>query len=149
MRTGPASRRCASRHPLSLLAEGSGYWRYVPGPDGTVRFLTGYDYRPRWGRAGALVDRLVFRPLMGWAAGPAPDPDRSGARTDGTGVRPYRPGARTGVRAAAYRRPADTRTALRAPTFRRTARSAASSSTRPGTSPFVGMTPRFRALEEP
>lgn len=59
--------RFASRHPLSLLAEGSGYWRYVPGPDGSVRFLTGYDYRPRWGRAGALADRLVFRPLMGWA----------------------------------------------------------------------------------
>ncbi|MCX5303663.1 hypothetical protein OG304_09410 [Streptomyces sp. NBC_00160] len=58
--------RFASQHPLSLLAEGSGYWRYVPGPDG-IRFLTGYDYRPRWGRFGALADRLVFRPLMGWA----------------------------------------------------------------------------------
>lgn len=58
--------RFASGHPLSLLAEGSGYWRYVPGPTG-VRFLTGYDYRPRWGRCGALADRLVFRPLMGWA----------------------------------------------------------------------------------
>ncbi|MFJ2748724.1 MULTISPECIES: hypothetical protein [unclassified Streptomyces] len=58
--------RFASEHPLSLLAEGSGYWRYVPGPDG-IRFLTGYDYRPRWGRFGALADRLVFRPLMGWA----------------------------------------------------------------------------------
>ncbi|WP_418959191.1 hypothetical protein [Streptomyces tritici] len=58
--------RFASPHPLSLLAEGSGYWRYVPGPDG-VRFLTGYDYRPRWGRFGRVADRLVFRPLMGWA----------------------------------------------------------------------------------
>ncbi|MFE1870165.1 hypothetical protein ACFW9N_04560 [Streptomyces sp. NPDC059496] len=58
--------RFASEHPLSLLAEGSGYWRYVPGPDG-IRFLTGYDYRPRWGRFGTLADRLVFRPLMGWA----------------------------------------------------------------------------------
>uniref|UniRef100_A0AAU2JXA5 Membrane protein YndG n=1 Tax=Streptomyces sp. NBC_00049 TaxID=2903617 RepID=A0AAU2JXA5_9ACTN len=58
--------RFASGHPLSLLAEGSGYWRYVPGPDG-IRFLTGYDYRPRWGRFGSLADRLVFRPLMGWA----------------------------------------------------------------------------------
>ncbi|MFD7783135.1 hypothetical protein ACFV4Q_08615 [Streptomyces nojiriensis] len=58
--------RFASEHPLSLLAEGSGYWRYVPGPEG-IRFLTGYDYRPRWGRFGALADRLVFRPLMGWA----------------------------------------------------------------------------------
>lgn len=58
--------RFASPHPLSLLAEGSGYWRYVPVPDG-VRFLTGYDYRPRWGRFGAVADRWVFRPLMGWA----------------------------------------------------------------------------------
>ncbi|GAA2506990.1 hypothetical protein [Streptomyces gobitricini] len=58
--------RFASPDPLSLLAEGSGYWRYVPTPDG-VRFLTGYDYRPRWGRFGATADRLVFRPLMGWA----------------------------------------------------------------------------------
>ncbi|MFJ8662562.1 hypothetical protein [Streptomyces sp. NPDC093795] len=58
--------RFASGHPRSLLAEGSGYWRYVPTPDG-VRFLTGYDYRPRWGRFGRVADRLVFRPLMGWA----------------------------------------------------------------------------------
>ncbi|MFD3992499.1 hypothetical protein [Streptomyces sp. NPDC058548] len=58
--------RFSSPHPLSLLAEGSGYWRYVPTADG-VRFLTGYDYRPRWGRPGRLADRLVFRPLMGWA----------------------------------------------------------------------------------
>ncbi|MEV8622780.1 hypothetical protein [Streptomyces sp. NBC_01268] len=58
--------RFSSPHPLSPLAEGSGYWRYVPGRDG-VRFLTGYDYRPRWGRFGRLADRLLFRPLMGWA----------------------------------------------------------------------------------
>ncbi|MGW3559394.1 hypothetical protein ACWDNT_18800 [Streptomyces sp. NPDC000963] len=58
--------RFASAHPLSLLAEGSGYWRYVPTADG-VRFLTGYDYRPRWGRFGRAADRLLFRPLMGWA----------------------------------------------------------------------------------
>ncbi|MFE1772865.1 hypothetical protein [Streptomyces sp. NPDC059008] len=58
--------RFASPQRLSLLAEGSGYWRYVPTADG-VRFLTGYDYRPRWGRFGAVADRTVFRPLMGWA----------------------------------------------------------------------------------
>lgn len=67
---GPDGRRVsvlrfASAHPLSLLAEGSGYWRYVPTPDG-IRFLTGYDYRPRWGRFGAVADRWMFRPLMGW-----------------------------------------------------------------------------------
>lgn len=64
--TRTSALRFSSAHPLSLLAEGSGYWRYVPDGDG-VRFLTGYDYRPRWGRFGALADRLVLRPSMGWA----------------------------------------------------------------------------------
>ncbi|MFD3515220.1 hypothetical protein [Streptomyces sp. NPDC058657] len=64
--TRTSALRFSSPHPLSLLAEGSGYWRYVPTGDG-VRFLTGYDYRPRWGAAGAVADRLLFRPLMGWA----------------------------------------------------------------------------------
>ncbi|MFF9621347.1 hypothetical protein [Streptomyces griseosporeus] len=64
--TRTSALRFASPHPLSLLAEGSGYWRYVPDGDG-IRFLTGYDYRPRWGRFGALADRWLFRPLMGWA----------------------------------------------------------------------------------
>ncbi|MFJ3967285.1 hypothetical protein ACIPYR_03790 [Streptomyces parvus] len=58
--------RFASPERLSLLAEGSGYWRYVHTADG-IRFLTGYDYRTRWGRFGAVADRLAFRPLMGWA----------------------------------------------------------------------------------
>ncbi|AZM55588.1 hypothetical protein DMA15_25895 [Streptomyces sp. WAC 01529] len=66
--TRTSALRFASPHPLSLIEEGSGYWRYVPTPDGDgIRFLTGYDYRPRWGRLGALADRAVFRPLMGWA----------------------------------------------------------------------------------
>ncbi|GAA3218503.1 hypothetical protein MTQ10_08425 [Streptomyces sp. XM83C] len=64
--TRTSALRFASPHPLSLLAEGSGYWRYVPDGDG-VRFLTGYDYRTRWGRLGAFADRRLFRPLMGWA----------------------------------------------------------------------------------
>ncbi|MGW7379699.1 hypothetical protein [Streptomyces sp. NPDC054794] len=64
--TRTSALRFASPDPLSLLAEGSGYWRYLPDTDG-VRFLTGYDYRPRWGAFGALADRLLFRPLMGWA----------------------------------------------------------------------------------
>jgi hypothetical protein len=50
----------------SLIEEGSGYWRYVPTADG-VTFLTWYDYRTRWGAAGRLIDRLLFRPLIGWA----------------------------------------------------------------------------------
>jgi hypothetical protein len=58
--------RFASDAPLSLIREGSGYWKYIPTRDG-VRFLTWYDYRPRFGAAGALFDRLIFRPLIGWA----------------------------------------------------------------------------------
>jgi hypothetical protein len=50
-----------SRHPLSPIRSGAGYWRYEPTPHGVV-FRTGYDYRPGWGRA---VD-LVVRPLLGW-----------------------------------------------------------------------------------
>ncbi|WP_199545885.1 hypothetical protein [Streptomyces sp. N35] len=64
--TRTSALRFSSPHPLSLLEEGSGYWRYVPEGDG-VRFITGYDYTPRWGRFGKAADRLVLRPLMGWA----------------------------------------------------------------------------------
>jgi hypothetical protein len=56
--------RFSSAHPLSLIRSGAGYWRYVPTSAG-VRFLTGYDYQPGWGRLGALVDR-PFRLLLGW-----------------------------------------------------------------------------------
>ncbi|MBB1245428.1 hypothetical protein GL263_17930 [Streptomyces durbertensis] len=65
--TRTSALRFASPDRLSLIAEGRGYWRYVPEPDGTVRFLTGYDYQPRGGRFGRIADRLVFRPVMGWA----------------------------------------------------------------------------------
>lgn len=58
--------RFGSPDPLSLIAQGSGWWRYVPTPEGT-RFLTGYDYEPGWGVLGRGVDRLVFRRLLGWA----------------------------------------------------------------------------------
>lgn len=53
--------RFSSEDLLSPIRCGSGYWRYVPTADG-VLFLTGYDYRPGWGRAADLV----VRPLMGW-----------------------------------------------------------------------------------
>jgi hypothetical protein len=57
--------RFASDDRRSLIAHGGGYWRYVPAAGG-VRFLTGYDYVPRWGHLGRLADRL-FRPVFGWA----------------------------------------------------------------------------------
>jgi hypothetical protein len=50
----------------SIIAAGAGYWRYVPTDDG-IRFLTRFDYRPRWGRAGEIIDRHLFRPVFGWA----------------------------------------------------------------------------------
>jgi len=56
----------ASDAPLSIIREGSGYWKYVP-TRGGVRFLTWYDYRTRFGLVGAIFDRLVFRPVIGWA----------------------------------------------------------------------------------
>lgn len=61
-----SSLRFWSDDPTSLIREGSGYWRYVPEGDG-VRFLTRYDYRTRFGVAGRVLDRLAFRPLLGWA----------------------------------------------------------------------------------
>lgn len=61
-----SSLKFASADPKSLIREGSGYWRYIPTPAG-LRFLTWYDYSVRFGAAGRLVDRLVFRPLIGWA----------------------------------------------------------------------------------
>ena len=61
-----SSLRFWSADPRSLILEGSGYWKYVPGPD-VVRFVTRYDYRTRFGALGRLADRLAFRPLLGWA----------------------------------------------------------------------------------
>lgn len=56
----------ASADPKSLIREGSGYWRYVSTSAG-LRFFTWYDYRVRFGVLGRLIDRALFRPLMGWA----------------------------------------------------------------------------------
>ncbi|HET6248040.1 MAG TPA: DoxX-like family protein [Tepidisphaeraceae bacterium] len=58
-----------SDDPKSLIRKGSGFWKYIPPADSTgrVRFLTRYDYDVRFGIAGRWVDRLAFRPLLGWA----------------------------------------------------------------------------------
>ena len=61
-----SSLRFASDDPKSLIRTGSGYWRYIPLAEG-VRFFTWYDYATRFGVFGRMVDRSVFRPLMGWA----------------------------------------------------------------------------------
>lgn len=56
----------SSSDARSIIREGSGYWKYIPSAEG-IRFLTWYDYRTRFGAVGALFDRLLFRPLIGWA----------------------------------------------------------------------------------
>ena len=72
--TGDGSRvsslRFWSDSPLLLIREGSGYWRYLPAHPQShpqhLRFLTWYDYQPRFGPLGRSFD-LLFRPLIGWA----------------------------------------------------------------------------------
>ena len=89
---GPAGAPCPlrfwSQDPKSLIREGSGYWKYVPhGDDGrTILFLTLYHYRVRFGALGRFLDRLLFRPLIGWAT--AWSFDR--LRLDREGYRPSR-----------------------------------------------------------
>jgi DoxX-like family len=56
----------SSADSRSIIREGAGYWKYTPTANGII-FLTWYDYHTRFGAFGAIVDRLVFQPLMGWA----------------------------------------------------------------------------------
>jgi uncharacterized membrane protein YphA (DoxX/SURF4 family) len=70
-RTDPQGQRTSalkfwSDDPKSLIREGTGYWKYTPAENG-IRFVTGYDYRVRFGGVGRIFDALVFRPLLGWA----------------------------------------------------------------------------------
>jgi len=55
-----------SEDQRSLIAEGNGYWKYIEAGS-EVRFFTWYDYKTRYGKVGWGFDRIVFRPLMGWA----------------------------------------------------------------------------------
>lgn len=63
-----------SDDPKSLIRTGSGYWKYLPEKNVTatgrvscIRFLTWYDYEARFGPLGKILDRIAFRPLIGWA----------------------------------------------------------------------------------
>jgi hypothetical protein len=60
--TRTSALRFTSAGRLSPLGSGRGYWRYIPTPSG-VRFCTGYDYRPGWGR---LSDAMGLRWFIGW-----------------------------------------------------------------------------------
>ncbi|MDX5339380.1 MAG: DoxX-like family protein [Cyclobacteriaceae bacterium] len=56
----------SSDSQISIIKQGSGYWKYVPEASG-IKFFTGYDYKTRWGLLGNLIDKVIFRPLMIWA----------------------------------------------------------------------------------
>lgn len=59
--------RFRSDQRISLIQEGSGYWKYTRSGDGSITFCTRYDYQTRFGVLGAWFDRLLFRPLFGTA----------------------------------------------------------------------------------
>lgn len=56
----------SSNGNISIIKQGSGYWKYVP-ETGGIRFFTGYNYETHWGLFGKLIDMFIFRPLMIWA----------------------------------------------------------------------------------
>lgn len=56
----------ASEQPVSLIRHGGGYWRYKESGD-KLTFITLYDYQTRFGFAGRMLDRFIFRPLFGYA----------------------------------------------------------------------------------
>src|SRR5258707_139704 len=62
----PANQR-SKQKPIDQAACGSPTAAiYIPVAGGN-RFLTWYDHRSRWGAAGRLIDRFLFRPLICWA----------------------------------------------------------------------------------
>lgn len=57
-----------SEQPISLIRQGGGYWSYAPDSNGgKVKFVTLYNYSTRFGAIGRLFDRIVFRPIFGFA----------------------------------------------------------------------------------
>ena len=64
--TRTSSFKFCSEDPKSLIKAGSGYWKYVPA-ENAIRFFTWYDYETRFSLFGKLIDRSLFRPLLGWA----------------------------------------------------------------------------------
>lgn len=53
-----------SEDPRSLIRQGVGLWRYRVVSPGVVELSTSYTYAVRWGIAGRIFDRVVFRPLF-------------------------------------------------------------------------------------
>lgn len=61
-----SSLKFGTDHLLSIIKEGRGYWKYIQTKKG-ITFLTQYDYDTNHGWAGKVIDRWMFRPLLGWA----------------------------------------------------------------------------------
>jgi len=85
-REGPRGERTSalvfdSDDRVSPLQAGRGYWRYLPTESG-VRFITGYDYEPGWGRLGRILDRLVIRRFVWWLTARSFDRLRIWAESD-------------------------------------------------------------------
>lgn len=51
---------------FSPIKEGKGYWKYIQQDNG-IKFLTQYDYSPNFSGIGKMTDKVIFRPLIGWA----------------------------------------------------------------------------------
>ncbi|MGB8001705.1 MAG: DoxX-like family protein [Anaerobacillus sp.] len=52
---------------ISIIREGRGYWKYEPQNNDTITFLTQYNYQVNFGAIGQLIDKIIFRPVIGWA----------------------------------------------------------------------------------
>ncbi|TSB47674.1 DoxX-like family protein [Alkalicoccobacillus porphyridii] len=61
-----SSLRFGTDQMRSLIREGRGYWKYHQQEEQTL-FLTQYDYDVRYGAVGRFIDRIGFRPMIGWA----------------------------------------------------------------------------------
>ncbi len=55
-----------SDQAISLIREGGGYWKYDAKGEKIV-FKTRFDYKTRFGLLGSWLDKLLFRPLFGYA----------------------------------------------------------------------------------
>ena len=64
--TRTSSLHFGTDNKLSIIKEGRGYWQYKPVERG-IAFITQYNYDVNFGKFGQWFDRLVFRPLIGWA----------------------------------------------------------------------------------
>lgn len=67
---GKSGTRTSSLHfgtedVISPIKEGKGYWKYVQNQN-SITFLTQYDYDANFGKFGQTMDRLLFRPVIGW-----------------------------------------------------------------------------------